>query len=37
VVFAVLLIGIGVQMLATARQRLRKERLESLALAAKSA
>ena len=34
VVFAVLLIAIGVQMLATARRRMRNDRLARLALAA---
>ncbi len=36
VVFAVVLIAIGVQMLATARRRLRKERLSELTLAAET-
>lgn len=37
VVFAVLLIAIGVQMLATARRRMRNDRLARLALAAEAA
>jgi uncharacterized membrane protein YfcA len=37
VVFAVLLVVIGVQMLATASQRLRAERRERIAMAAKAA